>query len=135
MNETTKLVLRYIEAVWNRGDLIALDELTAPEFTYRLGNQPSRDLAETRDFLATTRLAFPDWEVRPLQVISEGAQVVVRWQGEVTHLGPFHGLKATGRRITVCGINIYRVENGKVAEEFELMDSLGMMRQLGVFSA
>lgn len=135
MKEAKELVLRYIDAVWNRGDLIALDGLTVPKFTYQLGNQSARDLAEMRQFIATTRLAFPDWNVRPLQVISEGALVVVRWQGEVTHLGPFHGIEPTGRRITVCGVNIYRVENGKIADECELMDSLGMLRQLGSLSA
>jgi predicted ester cyclase len=57
--------------------------------------------------------------------------VAVRWRGEATHLGAFQGLPPTGRRITVNGINLYRVHAGKVVEEWEQTDSLGMLRQLG----
>ena len=58
--------------------------------------------------------------------------VAVRWTGTVTHLGPFHGAPATGRRISVSGINVYRLRDGKIAQEWEQMDSLGMLAQLGL---
>jgi steroid delta-isomerase-like uncharacterized protein len=125
-------VLRYIEAVWNRGDGEALDQLTTPEFTYHLGSQPGLDREGMRRFLAMTRVAFPDWRVEPVEVVGEADVVAVRWQGEVTHRGPFHGIPPTGRRITVSGINLYKLEGDKVAAEWEQTDTLGMLRQLGV---
>jgi steroid delta-isomerase-like uncharacterized protein len=126
------VVLRYIEAVWNGLRPDALDELTTPGFTYHLAGQPGRDRAAMREFLTASQAAFPDWRVRPVQVVAEGDVVVVRWDGEATHLGSFHGLPPTGRHVRVSGINIYRVEDGKVAGEWEQTDSIGLLRQLGV---
>jgi len=126
------LVTRYIEAVWNEGDLAALADLTQETFLYHLGGQPPRDRAAMRQFLAAVRTGFPDWRVRIEDIAAEGQTVTARWSGEVTHEGPFHGIPPTGKRIGVCGINVYTIEDGKIAQEWEQMDSLGMLQQLGV---
>jgi steroid delta-isomerase-like uncharacterized protein len=132
LDDVKAVVVRYIEAVWNGLRPDALDDLTTPEFTYHLAGQQGRDRAAMREFLTTSQAAFPDWRVRPVQVVAEGDTVVVRWDGEATHQGPFHGLPPTGRRVRVSGINVYRVEAGKVAAEWEQTDSIGLLRQLGV---
>ena len=54
------------------------------------------------------------------------------WAGTVTHEGDFRGIPATGRRIQVSGINMYRVEDGRIGAEWEQMDSIGMLQQMGV---
>jgi len=126
------LVTRYIETVWNQGDLAALAELTAETFRYHLGGQPPRDRATMGQFLEAVRVAFPDWRVEIEDIAAEERIVAVRWSGQVTHQGPFHGIPPTGKRIDVCGINIYAIEDGKIAQEWEQMDSLGMLQQLGV---
>lgn len=128
----TALVREYIEEVWNRGDAAALRRLTTPDFRYHLGGQPPRDRPGMEAFIAATRRAFPDWRVDVVSTVAEGDQVAVRWRGSVTHGGDFHGIPATGRTITVSGINVYRVHDGRVAEEWEQMDTLGMLRQLGL---
>lgn len=127
-----KRVQDYIERIWNEGDTAALEELTTADFGYRLGGQPPRDRAGMAEFIARTHAAFPDWRVCIESLIAEGDEVAVRWSGEVTHGGPFHGLPATGRRISVSGINFYRIENGRIAAEFEETDSLGILGQLGL---
>lgn len=129
------LVTEYIERVWNQGDAAALEDLTTPGFAYLLGDQPSRDRMAMRDFVAATRSAFPDWRVEISDVIVDGNMAAVRWSGTVTHGGPFHGLPATDRQIRVSGINMYRIADGKIAEEWEQTDSLSMLRQLGVLPA
>jgi len=133
--EAKDLVEKYIEQVWNRGDLAALAELTTPGFKYHLGGQPLRDMDGMQQFIIMTRSAFPDWRVGIESIVSEGEAVAVRWRGEVTHLGPFHDAPPTGRKITVTGINFYRVDGDKVAEEWEETDSLGMLGQLGMLPA
>jgi len=130
--EAKDLVATYIEEVWNCGNLAALSDLTAPGFTYHLGGQPPRDLAGMEQFLAGTREAFPDWRVTVENIVGDESLVAVRWSGEVTHLGLFHGAPATGKKVSVSGINLYRIEGGKVAQEWEQMDSLGMLGQLGL---
>jgi steroid delta-isomerase-like uncharacterized protein len=129
------LISDYIDRVWNRGDQPALEDLTTASFRYHLGGQPPRDRGGMGEFLQAMRSAFPDWRVEVVEMVVDGDRVAVRWTGRVTHEGSFHGIPPTGRRIIVSGINMYRVENGKIAEEWEQTDSLGMLQQLGVLPA
>jgi steroid delta-isomerase-like uncharacterized protein len=123
--------MEYIDRVWNQGDVAALNDLTDPGFTYHLGEQAPRSRDGMRQFLSGTRSAFPDWRVEVADIIAEGGLVAVRWLGTVTHEGPFHGIAPTGRRIRVSGMNLYRIVEGKVAQEWEQTDSLSMLQQLG----
>lgn len=135
MQEAKDLVERYIEHVWNRGEPDALDELTTPGFTYRLGGQPPREVAAMKGFLAELREAFPDWTVQIETIIGEGDVVAVRWTGSATHAGVFRGIPATGRSVVVGGMNFYLLSQGRIALEWEQMDSLGLLAQLGVLDA
>ncbi len=126
-----EIVREYIERVWNRNEPGALEALTAPGFEYQLGGQPPRDRQALGALVAMTHAAFPDWRVQVLQLVAEGEAVAVRWAGEVTHTGDFRGIAATGRRVRVSGINLYRVAGGRIEAEWEQMDSLGLLQQLG----
>jgi steroid delta-isomerase-like uncharacterized protein len=129
--EVRDLVERYVDALWNRGDAAALESLTAPGFAYRLGGQPARDRTAMAEFIAMVHRAFPDWRVAVVDVITDEEGAAVRWEGEVTHAGPFQGIPATGRRLKVSGINLYRVAGGRIEAEWEQMDTIGMLVQMG----
>ena len=129
------LVRKYIEEVWNNADAAAFDELTNGSYTYHLGGQPPRDKSAMQKFLQSVHAAFPDWRVRVEDIVAEGNTVAVRWIGEATHQCPFHGVPPTGKQISVCGINLYKIENDKISQEWEQMDSLGMLQQLGLISS
>lgn len=131
-DDAKELVTAYIERVWNRADQAAFNDLTAPTYRYHLGGQLPRDSAATQEFLQAVHRAFPNWRVEIQAMIVEGDHVAVRWQGRATHSGVFQGLPPTGRQIEVCGINLYRIEQGRIAEEWEQMDSLGLLQQLGL---
>ncbi len=131
IDDAKDLVRQYVERIWNGGDAAALDELTSRGFAYHLGGQPARDRAEMAQFLRDMRVAFPDWRVEIGDLIAEGNRVAVRWHGLVTHGGPFRGLPATGRRVAVSGLNIYRLEGDRIVGEWEQMDSVGLLQQLG----
>ena len=126
------LVSKYIEEVWNSADLKAFDELTRSEYAYHLGGQEPRDKAAMQRFLKDVHLAFPDWRVQIQDLVVEGGTVAVRWTGRATHQETFQGIPPTGKRISVCGINVYLIRNARIAREWEQMDSLGMLQQLGV---
>ena len=64
--------------------------------------------------------------------IAEGDMVVTRWTFRGTHTGELMGIAPTGKQVTVTGISIDRVVGGKIVEEWNEMDDLGMMEQLGV---
>ena len=81
------------------------------------------------------RLGVEPWEGN-LGVIdeqlAEGDLVASRWTGRGTHQGELMGIPPTGKQVTVSGITISRVKNGKVVEEWSNWDTLGMLQQLGV---
>ena len=126
------LILDYVERVWNCGDGAALDELTTPTFLYRMGSLPGHDHAEMRQLITMLHTAFPDWRVQVVEIVAEENTVVIRWEGNVTHLGTFHGIPATGKRIAVNGINMYHIIDGKVASEWEQTHVLGWLQQMGL---
>ena len=132
VEDTRGLIGRYVEQVWNRADMAALEALTLPTFVYHLGGQPARDRPAFEHFIRATHEAFPDWRVEILGLIAEANGAAVRWSGLVTHEGPFRGIPPTGRRIAVTGINVYEISEGRIAAEWEQTDSLGMLQQLGV---
>jgi predicted ester cyclase len=65
-------------------------------------------------------------------VIAEGDRVVVRWTNSGRHSGPFLGIPPTGRSFTMAGIDIYRIENHRLAEHWHVVDQLTMLQQLGL---
>jgi steroid delta-isomerase-like uncharacterized protein len=75
--------------------------------------------------------AFPDSKVTPEAVFSAGDLVTVRYSWTGTHSGAFMGTPPTHRKVTVTGISIYRVANGKIVEEWFQQDFLGLLQQIG----
>jgi len=65
-------------------------------------------------------------------VIAEEDRVVVRWTAQGTQQGELLGVPPTGKQVTVTGIDVYRIENGRTAEHWGNFDQLGMLQQLGV---
>jgi steroid delta-isomerase-like uncharacterized protein len=86
-----------------------------------------------KEVLRGMRAAFPDihWTIE--EQIAEGDKVVSRFTWTGTHQGPFLGVPATGRTVSVWGMVIDRLEAGKIRDTRILMDALGLMAQLGVF--
>jgi steroid delta-isomerase-like uncharacterized protein len=84
-----------------------------------------------RQIAAAFRSAFPDLRFEVELLVAEGDFVVGRWTAAGTHLGAWAGREATGKSASFSGVNIFRFENGKVAEIWNYRDDLGLMQQLG----
>jgi predicted ester cyclase len=74
--------------------------------------------------------SIPDMRYEIKQIIADNDRVVVQTRGEGTHRGEFLGIAGTGKRIEWNAINIYRCEDGKVIETWQLVDVWGLMRQM-----
>ena len=129
--ENKAIVLRHWEEVVSKGNLDLIDEIFAPDFVAHEADQDIRGPEGVRQFIVMLRAAFPDLHVTVEDVLAEGDKVVQRWSGHGSHQGELMGLPPSGKRISVAGITISRFEDGKVAEEWELYDMMGMMQQLG----
>jgi predicted ester cyclase len=66
------------------------------------------------------------------EIFSAGDRVVVRWTGSGTHVGEVNGISPTGNKVRVDAITIHRMDNGKIAETWEVWDTLGFLQQIGV---
>jgi steroid delta-isomerase-like uncharacterized protein len=66
------------------------------------------------------------------EIFSAGDRVVVRWTGSGRHVGDLNGVPPTGKPIRVDAITIHRMADGKIAETWEVWDTLGLLQQIGV---
>jgi steroid delta-isomerase-like uncharacterized protein len=70
------------------------------------------------------------WEIE--EIFSTSDRVVVRWTGSGTHVGEVNGIPPTNKPIRVDAISIHRMDGGKIAESWEVWDTLGFLQQIGV---
>jgi steroid delta-isomerase-like uncharacterized protein len=127
------LAQRLIEEVFNQGSIGAVDALLAPGFVEREELPPGvpRDREGVKMLATMLRGAFPDFRAIIEDVIAEGDQVVIRQTWTGTHGGDFMGLPPTGRRVSFPVIDILRMADGQCVEHWGIMDSMGLMQQLG----
>ena len=112
--------------------MAVIDELYATDFVIHDPLQGDGDLGYLKQYARGVLTGIPDLHITTDDLIAEGDQVVKRWTARGTHKGDFMGVPATGNRIEVTGIEIYRIAGGKIVEIWGVMDSLGLMQQLGV---
>ncbi|WP_338875582.1 ester cyclase [Spirosoma sp. SC4-14] len=126
------VVTRYWEDFWNKkqGDLI--NEITAADLKLHFPPGQAHQPPSLKKWFETAQSAFPDVHFTMHDLIAEGDKVVCRWSYEATNTGGFLGNDATNRKVTDQGINMFRIENGKIAELWMSGDSLGLLHQLGV---
>jgi predicted ester cyclase len=132
--EDNKQVVRLLlEEDISRGNVAVAEQIIHPGF-YDHTNPPGlkEGLAGHNGIVAYFRAAFPDLEFRIDELIAEGDRVVARTTMVGTQRGEFFGIPPTGRSVTVPGIHIMRIADGKVAEHWGVNDDLSLMKQLGV---
>ena len=131
--ENKAIARRLIEEAWSQGNLDVLDELMHPAYAGHHSQvpkrQPSLDLY--KQFIVRTRTALPDFHATVEDQIAEGDLVVTRWSGQGTHQGTHLGIPPTNKQVTVTGIVIEHIVDGKTVEGWVEMDLLGMLQQLG----
>jgi steroid delta-isomerase-like uncharacterized protein len=126
------LIRRFVDAL-NNGSPSALEEFIATDYVYHNPALPDvKDFATLKHFNEMTSAAFPDLHFTIEDLIAEGDKIVYRYSATGTHKGDLNGIEATGKPVTITGMVISRIVNGKVQEDWEQTDMLGLMQQLGV---
>ena len=130
------VVSRFVEEVINQNRMDRADDLVVEDFV-ELDPLPSQRQGREglKEVVGMMRAAFPDihWVVE--EMVAEGETVASRFTWSGTHRGEFVGVPATGRRVVVKGMVIDELAGGKMSKSRILMDSLGMMQQLGVMGS
>lgn len=129
--DNKQIARRFIEEVWNKGDLTAVDELLDPGYE---GHDPVVGTYK-RDGLKQTvesyRSAFPDLKLEIVNLVADDRFVATRWIARGTHLGTFMGIEPTQKKTVVTGIALSELRNGKIVSELNEYDAFGLLRQLG----
>ena len=135
--QKNKAALRRVyEDVFVGRDIDAIDELFEPDAVFHstaLPEGPTRGREEYKQFVGDFHAAFTDAEVDILASVAEGDLVVVRAIVTATHTGTFRGIPATGRRVSVSEMVMVRGVDGRCSEAWSAFDTLGLIRQLGLF--
>ena len=121
------LARRYQEEVWGKGNLALIDELVAADFldhSLPAGMDPG--FAGAKTAVQGALDAFPDGQWTVEDLIPEGDKVVIRWKMQATHEHAFRGIAPVGKPVTVAGITILRIADGKIAERWVNWDSLAL---------
>jgi steroid delta-isomerase-like uncharacterized protein len=131
-DDNKTLVQRFYEEVINQKNLAALDQFVAPNAVNH--TVPSGLPQGPSQFLSMHLNAFPDLKVTVVDLLADGDRVVALVSIHGTQQGALRGVSSTGKPITVMGINIFRIANGKMVEHWGLSDRLSALQQLGVFT-
>jgi len=123
---------RWAEAVWNRGDFGAIDELLAPDFVAHYPGFPTTDRASYKEWAEMEFRVFEDIRCTIDDLVAEEDRVALRWTWQGTHSGgDYLGIPPTGKRVTMSGMTFFRMKDGKIVEEWGVSDELGKLRLLG----
>jgi steroid delta-isomerase-like uncharacterized protein len=129
-----EIVQRVADEIWNQGNLAAVGELFADDFVnYDPNPGGVTDLEGYRKGVLRWRAAFPDYHVEVHDLIAEKDKVGARYTVTGTHQGELFGVPASGIRVMMKGINIYRLYRGKIVEVHRSYDLLGVGQQIGYF--
>ena len=85
----------------------------------------------TKQFYAPLWSAFPDLHHDILDLVTEGDKVSVRYNIIGTHKGELQGIPPTGQEVSFSAMDFITLIDGKVAEEWEIADNMGLMQQIG----
>jgi steroid delta-isomerase-like uncharacterized protein len=140
LDENKAVVQRILKEFWRDGNVGVLDELLAPDcVNHEQSNPELRGKEACKQWANDVRLAnrqgFPDFDVIVEDLVAEDDKVVKRWVFQGTHSGEYVGIPPTGKRVTMRGITLYRVERGKVSEMYWNYDVFGLLVQLGAIPA
>jgi steroid delta-isomerase-like uncharacterized protein len=129
--EPRELVERLHTELFASGDLATLDRFFAPDVvSHDMPPGFPQGIEGVRMFFSAFREGMPDVEVRIDEIIVEDDRAAVATRIEGTHTGALMGLEPTGRRISVRGIDMVRVADGRIVEHRGLTDTVGLLRQL-----
>jgi steroid delta-isomerase-like uncharacterized protein len=131
MKKNKDFIQAFNEDFWNKQNIAAFEKYFTGDF---ISHYPEGDMngEQVIGLCKAYFSAFPDLHITIDDLIAEGDKVVKVWTAHSTHKGELMGIPATGKAIVVKGMEVFRIVDGKIAENWVIMDNMGMMQQLGV---
>ncbi|MHA2002783.1 MAG: ester cyclase [Candidatus Thorarchaeota archaeon] len=133
-HEENKAIIRKFIDAYNNRNLDVFDELVAPDYYDHLFQQKGRD--KFKDLFTMAFKGFPDWYEAIEDIIAEGDKVWVRIKATGTHTNEWDlfgvSVPPTGNKIEMSMVFIWRLENGRLVEGWEVDDNLEILKKIGI---
>lgn len=133
----TRMLNTFMDA-FNNGNLSALDTVCAPNMvdhsTAAAPGQPN-DLEGFKKRVNGHRVGIPDLRFSIMKMIIEEDLMAFQWEMSGTNTGPYMGRPPSGNPIRIVGMNMERLENGKIVEHWSYPDKLAALQQIGAMPA
>jgi steroid delta-isomerase-like uncharacterized protein len=126
-----QLIWRWLHEAISAGNVAVFDQLLAEDVRDNSGGGVSQGRESFRRRASAVHAAFSDIEVALDELVVERNSIAWRWSVTGTHTAAFAGFAATGRRVTLRGVNFQRIEAGRVAEHWTLADMFSLAQALG----
>lgn len=135
--ENKEIARRFMDECWSQGKLDPMQELVSDNCNFHDPVFPSlgAGVDNIKRHISTCRNGFPDLKFTIEDTIAERNEVVLHWTGRGTHKGQFLGMAPTDKKATVSGTSIFRIENGKIVEQWADWNLMSLMEQLGMATA
>ncbi len=130
MTPQQQVVRRLIDEALNGRDYSVLPDLLHDDYVYRTPGEELVGAEALQGLFGAYHVAFPDLDVRIDDMFGDGDRVATAFTLTGTNEGEMMGMPATGRRVSVHGVIHSRVVDGRIAEEWELVDMASLVRQL-----
>jgi steroid delta-isomerase-like uncharacterized protein len=135
--DNNSIVRRLYEETWNKRKLEVLSELVSPSHALHGPNFSGSSIGPEayKRQVALFLAGFPDLRWTIEDTITEKDKVAVVWSFTGTHKGEFMGISATNKKVSIDGITVHEIANGKIMDSYVNWDTWGLMQQLGVVPA
>src|SRR5215472_18091019 len=138
MDDPKQLIVRFVEELWNRRRLDVADAIFAKDcVTHQLRSGVAADAVPRgpqpiKEHVAGWIASFPDLRFTIEQMLGEGDRVVMQLMMEGTHQGVWLGIPPSGKKMQIRMFTVHRMAQGKIVEDWVLVESLGIFQQLGI---
>lgn len=124
------LITRQTVEIWSEGRVELIPDIYTADFTGHFPAGPVHGHDGIRGRVLAHRQAFPDWTEQIEDVVFEGERIAIRFTSTGTNLGPFQGMPPTGNPVRITELAMYRLADGKIAEQWVFPDLRSMEAQL-----
>jgi len=124
-------VVREYHEIWSNGKIEELDKIVAPNFQgHFIGGFEYDGIDVAKNSVLETKKAFPDWKEEIVDIIVQEDKVVTRYHSTGTQLGSWDGIDSIGNKVDIYEASIYRLENGKIVEQWGFWDEINLKKQM-----
>jgi steroid delta-isomerase-like uncharacterized protein len=127
-----ELIENYFRVVWMEGNWDRVHDFVASDYVNHgsLSGHPTTSIDDSRRLVAAMEAVFPDLKYDLPVVVASDGWAARHWRAKATHQGEFMNVPATGERVELQGMVFSRIVDGKIREEWRIVDNSGLLEQL-----